>query len=416
MRNKKLDQITKKDISINSIIKTVMTFMLCPLKYILPKKYIIFSGTTHYNYNGNCRCLFEYLSKNSYYEVYWFTRSKEVKKYLEENNFNLLSYSNPLKLIIISAMAKIVFNDGDDYLNIFRLSDTRATKKISMGHGIGPKTTISAKDDEDARSFRVNRINKFDYINFPSSYLANNIARNVFEIPNRKVKTLGYPRSDNFFIKEYCKKKYIDKPLCKKIFPNLTKESKVILYTPTWRPYEYNLPILDLTGFKNNTFSNFLIENNLYFIYSVHSARKPKVLLDHADRIKLMDEKVYPLYDTSEMMLESSILLNDYSATSVEFSILDRPQVFCMPDYDKYNKKKGFLEDYKKNLPGKSVSSFDELINLFIEILEKTENYTSLYERQRKNLLEKYYNLENNKSIESYSKFLSVIINGDISK
>ena len=115
--------------------------LVYPLKYIFPKRYIVFSGTTNYNYNGNSKYLFEYLSKKSTYDVYWFTRSKIIKEHLRKNNFNYLSYSNPFKLIIISVMTKIIINDGDDYFNIFGLSDTKRTFKISLYHGFGPKIT-----------------------------------------------------------------------------------------------------------------------------------------------------------------------------------------------------------------------------------------------------------------------------------
>ena len=87
-----------------------------------------------------------------------------------------------------------------------------------------------------------------------------------------------------------------------------------------------------------------------------------------------------------------------------------------MPDYDKYCKRKGFIEDYKNTIPGKSAESYDGLMEIFKEILGNSENYTSLFNNQRKNLLEKYYNLENYNSIDNCSKFLSNIINGDVSK
>ena len=52
--------------------------------FVTKKNIIIFSGITNYSYNGNSRYLFEYLSKNTDYEIYWFTRSDEIKKHIEE--------------------------------------------------------------------------------------------------------------------------------------------------------------------------------------------------------------------------------------------------------------------------------------------------------------------------------------------
>ena len=398
------------------IIKNIFSLFFSMLRNRIKKtNIIIFSGTDNFSYNGNSRYLYEHLSKESKYDVYWFTKSIHIKNHLESHKFKCLTFSNPIKLIVTALKAKIVINDGDSYFNIFKICDAKNTYKISLFHGYGPKTTIAAKDDEKAKIIRMNRINKFDYINYTSPYLVNKISKTIFGVPRNKAKILGFPKNDNFFDEDYIKEKISNKAFTKSIFKNVNKNSKVILYTPTWRPYRYNLPILDLIDFNTATFENYLNKNNLFFVYSIHSVRKPSSLLDDSSRIKLINEK-YPLYDTNAMMLESSILLNDYATTSVEFSILNRPQLFCMPDYDKYKNNKGFIEDYKTNIPGKSVKSFHELLIVFDEILKNSDKYVSLFKNHRKNLLERYYNLDNYKSTDNYNKFLCDIINGDIRK
>ena len=60
-------------------------------------------------------------------------------------------------------------------------------------------------------------------------------------------------------------------------------------YTPTWRPYEYNLPLLDLDGFDQNKFNDWLTKNNYYFFYTIHSTIKPNLLLNNTDRIKFIN-------------------------------------------------------------------------------------------------------------------------------
>ena len=230
MKNKKTYQLIENNFSISRIIKNIISMVLFPLKYILPKKYIIFSGTTNYNYNGNSRYLFEYLSKKSTYKVYWFTRSKIVKEHLRKNNFNYLSYSNPFKLIIVSAMTKIIMNDGDDYFNIFGLSDTKRTFKISLFHGFGPKITLYG----ETKDVRTERINKFDYVNFTSKYLGSEVSRDIFGLPPRKVKILGFPRNDLFYNNNLAQKSLVKKKSISKLYRGImSKTTKVILYTPT---------------------------------------------------------------------------------------------------------------------------------------------------------------------------------------
>ena len=391
---------------INKIVKKLISIVLFPLKHLFPKKYIIFSGTTNYNYNGNSRYLFEYLSKESTYEVYWFTRSEIIKEYLRKNNFNHLSYSNPVRLIIISAMAKIIMNDGDDYFNIFGLSDTKRTIKISLFHGFGPKITLYGK----TKDARTERINKFNYVNFTSKYLGSEVSRDIFSLPPKKVKILGFPRNDLFYNNNLARKSLVKKKSISKLHNGIMSETtKVILYTPTWRPYDYNLPIMDLTGFESKLFNNFLIENNIFFIYSTHSANPPKNHLEPSSNIAYIDSK-YPLYDTNLTMLESDILLNDYSTTSVDFSILKRPQIFCMPDYDIYKDTKGFLEDYKESMPGQEVVSFMSFCDTVKESIGATETYLKKYENKRIMILDKYYNLNDNNSSLNHKMFIDDIM------
>ena len=57
------------------------------------------------------------------------------------------------------------------------------------------------------------------------------------------------------------------------------------------------------------------------------------------------------------------ILINDYSTISVDFSILNKPQIFVMPDLCKYAKTDGFNEEYKDTIVGPSVNKFSDLIS-----------------------------------------------------
>lgn len=413
MKSKKTLQFIENSFSINKIIKKFISILLFPLKYILPKKYIIFSGTTNHNYNGNSRYLFEHLSKYSSYEVYWFTRSKTIKKYLRENNLNQLSYSNPINLIIVSAMAKIVINDGDSYFNLFALSDTKNTYKISLFHGYGPKTTLAVSENSETKNLRLNRINKFNFVNFTSNYLADIVSNEIFGLERSKAKVLGFPKNDDFFNKKKSNYALNKKKISRSFFGNqMNASSRVILYTPTWRPYEYQLPIMSCKGFSEDLLNDYLKRNNIFFVYTTHSVQRPISFLRNSNNIKYIDES-YHLYDTNKMMLETDILLNDYCTTSVEFSILERPQIFCMPDYDEYNNTKGFIDDYRATMPGDSFQNIDDFFNLLDRLTTDQSMYTQNYEKQREVLLNKYYNLSNTKSVENYNIFLEKIMNNN---
>ncbi len=393
------------------LIKSFFRAFFSTIKnFVTKKNIIIFSGITNYSYNGNSRYLFEYLSKNTDYEIYWFTRSDEIKKHIKNNGMQYLSYDNPLKLIYKSLFMKIVINDGDSYFNIFDLADSINTYRISIFHGYGPKTTIAALGDSNEIKMRINKINKFNYVNFTSNYTADNVSRDVFCLPSSKVKILGFPKMDSFYDQDYTKKCIKSKNKLKNFFDSVSNDSKLILYTPTWRPYTYNLPLLDITNFDAKCFNDYLETNNLYFIYSLHSVNKPKNIINNMSRIHYIDEN-YSLYDTNEMMLEADILMNDYSNTLVEFSVLARPQVFCIPDFEYYKKMKGFIDDFLDIMPGESFVTFGDLKRILDNVIKDSNAYADRFAERRKRLLLKYYNLDNNKSMESYKNFIGEIIN-----
>ena len=58
----------------------------------------------------------------------------------------------------------------------------------------------------------------------------------------------------------------------------------------------------------------------------------------------------YP--DINELMLVSDVLVTDYSSAIYEFSLLEKPMVFFAPDYEAYERERGFYFDYRTGVPG----------------------------------------------------------------
>ena len=56
--------------------------------------------------------------------------------------------------------------------------------------------------------------------------------------------------------------------------------------------------------------------------------------------------------DINELMLVSDVLVTDYSSAIYEFSLLGRPMVFFAPDYEAYERERGFYFDYRTGVPG----------------------------------------------------------------
>ncbi len=403
---------SKRKISFKKIFNYFGKFIFIFIKiFFNKKKIVLFSSYSLNVYSDNPKYLFEYLSKNTEIETYWLTDNLEIQEYLSSNNLNFVGLKNIPLLIWVMLKTKVSVNAGIQYFNIFGILDNNSTIKISTLHGSGPKATISRTENIKTAINQIKNINKFDYINFSSEFSLTNIGKRVYLIPNSKIINFGYPRCDQFFDPEVVKNKYEAKHIASDLIKNIDIKSKIILYTPTWRPYEYKFPLDDLSGIDYLKFDNWLINNNYYFFYTAHSGSFTKSIKNNFKRIRYIDVRKFPLFDINEFMNEVDILLNDYTTTSTDFALLNRPQIFFMPDYDFYYQEKGFIEDYRSLIPGEEIHTFDDLINILNFISDYPLQYTKKFELLTKELLNKYYDNRLTNSNDRFKELILSILN-----
>ena len=402
---------------IKLILKNLLTIFFYPLKFIIPKgNIIILSTSSPYLYSGNTRYLHEYLLKNIKGDIFWHTESGVIKKYFIDEGINYISTSKPFHYVWILLRAKIVINDGDAYINSFSIIDNKFTVKINTGHGSNAKFALYNFKNIISVKEQISRLQKFDCINLASPCLINSFVE-LYAVARKRVVSYGYPRCDQFFDRKLIDKRYLKKNLAKSFDNNIDANTRIIMYTPTWRPYQYNLPILDLPNFHSLKFNDWLEKNNYYFFYTVHSGNKPKVYLENSSRIQYIDKDKFPLFDINSLMMESDILLNDYSATTTDYSILNKAQLFCMPDYDYYwghknmkfmkdNESEQLLMNYKKSIPGAEVKDYKSLINKLAYIIDNYDAYLYEYKNETNNILLKYYDTTKTNACLTFKKFI----------
>jgi CDP-glycerol glycerophosphotransferase (TagB/SpsB family) len=392
---------------IKSLIGIILRILIIPFKYIIKSEdLIIFQSVNNHRYCDNTKYLFEHLSLNSDIKVYWVTDSREIINYLNKHNFNYISMKrNFIKYIYIALKAKIVIDNGISFFNPFNLLSKRVLK-VHLGHGNGSKTVQTKKGTLLGWIDESKRYNSFDFINYTSDFLIKEVGINQFDIEKHKLINLGYPRCDNFF-----DKKIIEECLKKKIMANyicgqkLDNNSKIIYYTPTWRPYKYDIPLFTLID-DFELFDEFLTINNIFIFYSVHQNILPNNIIK-SRRVVYIDDKKLHLFDSSALLLESNILLNDYSTTTTEFCLLKRPQIFLIPDYKNYLESKGFLDDYINIIPGPKINTLEKLKAKILIYIEREEVYLKDYESKILNYNNKYYGHKIGNSSDLFNGFIN---------
>lgn len=395
--------------TIRPAIVLAVNIIFYPLKVIFENKNIIIIQThSKYRYGGSPRYLFEYLSRNSKYDVYWATESPVIKKYLKERNLKFISSSNLIEKFKVSLGAKIIVDSGSGYYNFIGLSGHKSYKICTM-HGSGPKLTSKRYMDFDKSLHIPRQYNKFDYVSFCTEHAAMVVGQGQLMLPPQKTVILGSPKSDQFFDVK-CNDLYNNKIIVNSIIPELKGNERIIYYTPTFRPYKSPSPIVSLKGYNCDAFYDFLESNDIYLIYSHHSMSQFTEDLIVSDRVVFFDFKDYPLVDNNQLLMEVDILMGDYSTLATDFSITRRPQLFIMPDYDLLKQTKGFAEELRKLAPGPEITSFDELTSYLVKYLNDSDAYHDHYGEVVDRLLDKYMDPFITNSCERFKLFFDDLI------
>lgn len=398
---------------IRFILSNFLYIVISPLHLFIKKNnVIIFETSSHYRYAGSPKYLYEYLSANTDYKVYWLTESDEIKKYLSSKKLRYISNENIFNKVYVILQSKIFVGSGTSFHDpFFLISRDKNITKICTMHGSGPKLTIPRQYDIKRSLSVIKKINMFDYVSFCTSYASTVIGVNQMVLSPKRIKLLGAPKNDILFDKTFVNETYTNRPFLKSLFgKDFDRESKVVYYVPTFRPFKSKLPIYLIDGFDQKEFVDFLEKENIYFIYSDHPSSSFEYDLDECSFIKKIESQNDTLFDNVELMIEVDMLMGDYSTLSTDFSILRRPQLFIMPDYDKVLQTKGFAEDMRVIVPGKIVKDANDLFKSISLYISDSIAYERDFGENVDKLLERYIDISQVNSREKYVEFFSQIM------
>jgi len=391
----------------NKLIRLPLNYVSFIITTLIPvrKNLVLFTGTSISTYNESARYLYEYLLKNENISVVWITNSKIVCDYLDNLGYPVVKHKSFNGLWHYIRSGVIVFT-GTSYPNLFKFVG-KSTIKICLYHGMGPRSTnsvdgIMSRDPLDV----LRKYHKFDYFNFTSKYTNTVVGRLQFLLPENKRVIFGLPRCDHLFSKDKVEESRINKNQLRKLNYVIDESTKCILYSPTWRSdvNSISFPLSEINDFNVYTFDQWLKENNILFLISVHPHMEN--LEDFSDCTNIQYINHNPLMDINQLLLEMDLLITDYSSIATDYMLMDRPVIYVMPDYDYYLYDFGLLEDMRDNLPGLESKNMPDLQDHIVRSLQDP------YEMQsgRKRYLKKYYDVDNFKSCEKISIFIESLI------
>lgn len=366
----------------------VFEFFSMIITMLIPKdkKMIVFGAWWGNKYDDNSRALFEYVIKERPdIKAYWITPNKQIVNYVEDLGYPVV-YSHTLKAILITMRAgfecyctsrKDIGSNLVKYLGgctLINLFHGVATKKILYDDNVYRKSKgkIIGKLRSKIQEFATKNIYT---VCTSEAYLS--IYESAFRTTRDKMLNIGQARNDYFFreTSNYYKEKYVGK--------------KIIAYMPTHRQ-EGKKP-MNLYHIVDLVLMNKLLEkHNAVLIIKKHfyHREEPSVGEEYNNIIEVTNKNP----ETFELLKAADVLITDYSSCSVDYLLLNRPQIFFCFDKEDYllNDREMYF-DYYSTLPGPLCLNNDELIKELEEVLSGVDNY----KEKRQQRLDFFYSKEN---------------------
>ena len=277
---------------------------------------------------------------------------------------NCIKYDkDSLKGIFYLLSAGVIFihhGSRDYYWHLYNKSKRII---VNLWHGIPVKAIRFC----ELRNYKFNKRNVFQKeskkytITICSSEIDCLAMSTTFNQPYHHIKLTGLPRNDILLKKEEGLDAQDQEDLRK--IKRYFGEKRLVAYVPTWR--RDGVGFYQFTSQESDILNNLMDEHNAILGVKIHpnSIKNFKSIqcLNYLDLNKL------GVSDIQILLLETCILVTDYSSVWIDYLLLDRPVVSFCYDWKDYIKSPGLIYNYEHIFPGPINKNF----NSFIKSLEK---------------------------------------------
>lgn len=342
------------------MINKVLKMIICFFKYIyyslytkikrIDNKDIWLISERGVDARDNAYFFYKYLIDNNIDNVKYVisSNSPDMSKIKKEH---IVLYGSKEHYILFKTAGKLISTHIMGYspnMSLFwRLDKIGILKlkgqKIMLQHGI-------TKDYIDMFKEKNSKLDLFICGAKPEyDYLLNN-----FGYSKKEIKYTGFARYDNLQnIK--VKNQILVMPTFRK-WLNHTKDFKESEYYQKWN----NL-------INNDELINYLEKNNIDLVFYPHYEIQKYINL-FKSKSKNVIIASFDDYDVQKLLIESKLLITDYSSVFFDFVYMDKPVIYYTFDIDKLREKhykEGYFK-YSKNAFGKILTDQTDIVNKII--------------------------------------------------
>lgn len=294
--------------------------------------------------------LYKYICENKPNQKVYYIITKDSKDYEKVSKLGNVIIHKSLKhwLYYMSCSKFMSAHKGDAKPNacVFYVMEVmfkiKFCKTIMLRHGI----VISNIDFLYKKQTNVNLF----LSGIRSEY---NYVKEVYGYKEKELGCVGFCRYDNLLNKQVDEKQILIMPTWRSWLGILSnKEEKKLQNTDTFIQSEY---YLKWTSFlENEKLHSILIENDLTLKFYLHPIlqKYTKYFNSKCENIKIVSSESHNI---QELLIESSLLITDYSSVFFDFGYMLKPVLFYQFDYEKFRSnhyKEGWF-DYANNPIGK---------------------------------------------------------------
>lgn len=334
------------------------------------KKIYIFGAWLGEQFADNPKYLFLEAQEHKEIRPVWITNDPRTLKQVRDRGYEAYM-SHSVKGIFLQLRAKyvVVCNGISDVNHTFM---GRAVF-LNLWHGV-PLKKVGYDDDKvknwDSKGQKIRRMIQEiplgkEYVVATSDFYAK-IYESAFRRDASHILTLGQPRNDLFYDQDG---KFHPSHQLRKA----AKGKKVILYAPTHRQEgKIVFPLEEQFDFKR--LNDWCIKNNMVFVIRRHFYHKNEQFdFSKYSNITDITEKTM---DIQEVLMDTDILISDYSSTYIDYLLLDRPMIFYNFDYEDYLKKdRDMYYEYDEVTPGYKAQTFDELMKELDSLISEEDRF-----------------------------------------
>lgn len=343
----RLDYILKHNYFIYQVFNFSVSSFLKVLGWFIKidDKMIVFSGHTR-KYNDSPRTLYEYMLNNpkkyGQYKCVWALEDPE----------NVDIPGNPIKVKTDTLKYFITTLKAKYWIACVNIERSLHYKKkgcryLNTWHGTPLKHV-----GNDAGGRKDYDFSSMDLFCYASDY-EKDIYQRAFHTKDTAMIGTGLPRNDELY-------KTTEKEIAEiKTRLNIPNDKKVILYAPTWRDSTDNgktcsiKPPIEVKKWEKELQKDYIV------LFRMHAYTNKLLGLEFNDVLR--DFSSYP--NVNDLFKIADILISDYSASIVDFAILERPILCFAYDYERYSSDRGIYMDYTKDMPSGILKTEDEVLD-----------------------------------------------------